>query len=154
MKTSTILASVLVVIGLFYSLKKEETNTPDTKIDPPSEDLQLIVSPVANLFSRDTFEQAAELSAFYLEASKVIRRDGENDKVVKTSSHLKTFCERSVVLRFKGVFDKVPGLSNAIHGENGALMEILGDDPGVMDHEKVADALHAIAWACQEAGEN
>ena len=94
--------------------------------------------------------QARVLSSFYFEASKTVRRDGGNARIIKTNNHLRTFGERAVTLRFQGMFQKVPGLSEAIHGGGGFLSEILGLDPGPLDHEKAADALHAVAWACQE----
>ena len=151
MKTSTVLAAVLVIVGLFYQLSGT-VNIPDVpQIDPPSADLQKAVASITVLFSSGNREQAAELFDFYFEASKIIRRDGKNERILKTNSQLRTFCERAIKIRFSGAFQKVDGLADAIHGKKGSLSKIIGLSPGELDHEKVADAFYAIAWACQEA---
>jgi hypothetical protein len=96
-------------------------------------------------------EEAAQLGAYYLSAADVVRRDGSGAKVIKTNSNLRTFLERSATLRFQGAFQKVPGLSEAVHGPNGALAKMLGLAAGDLDYAKAASALEAVAWACQEA---
>jgi hypothetical protein len=70
---------------------------------------------------------------------------------VKNTSHLRTFCENAVTLRFQGAFQTISGLADAIHGSNGALAKLLTLDVVELDHAKAADALDAVAWACQEA---
>ena len=152
MKTSTVLAVVLVAAGLIPFLSKKEASIPEVpEIGPPSAELRVAVEPIILKFSDRHRKQAAELSAFYLDVSEVIRRDGKNERILKTYAQLRTFCERAVTIRFAGAFSEVPGLAAAIHGNGGALSKLLGLSPGAMDHEKVADAFHAIAWACQEA---
>ena len=55
----------------------------------------------------------------------MLRRDGAGAQVVKTTAHFRTFCQRAVTLRFQGAFTRVPGLSDAIHGPDGALATLL-----------------------------
>lgn len=154
MKTTTITAVVLIAIGVLSVWKPSLPGpVPVPVIDAPSVSLQALVKPIIEILNDSrSHRQASILAAFYFEASEIIRRDGNNERIVKTGSHLRTFCERAATLRFQGVFSKVPGLAEAIHGGDGALPKILGLDPGPIDHEKSADALHAVAWACQEAG--
>lgn len=151
MKTTTIAAVVLIAIGVLSVWKPSLPGpSPAPNIDPPSVSLRTLVAPITKVLDGHP-KQAKVLTAFYYEASNTIRRDGNNEQIVKTGSHLRAFCNRAATLRFAGSFKKVPGLAAAIHGENGALPKILGLDPGPLDHEKAADALHAVAWACQEA---
>lgn len=151
MKTSTIIASVLIAASVL-SVWKPNLNvpTPTPDIESPSVANQQIVAPITELLKGNK-KQSRVLSAFYFEASKTLRRDGNGEKIIKTKSHFRTFCERAATLRFQGIFKSVPGLADAIHGKNGALAKIIGLEAGLLDHEKSANALHAIAWACQEA---
>lgn len=150
MKLTTIFAVVLVASGGLYWWNPQ-TGTPDIQvIRPPGPELQEIVGRITRkLIGRPA--EAKLLAAFYYEASETIRRDGYNDKVVKTNSHFATFLERSVTLRFQGIFAEVPGLAEAIHGESGVIAYILQLAPGELDHVRAAIVLEAIAWACQEA---
>ncbi len=151
MKTSTITAIVLIAVGVF-SVWRLNLNgpTPIPNIDAPSVANQQIVAPITSLLKGNK-KQSCVLSAFYFEASKTLRRDGNGEKIIKTKSHFRTFCKRAATLRFQGIFKSIPGLADAIHGKDGALSKILGLEAEMLDHEKTADALHAIAWACQEA---
>ncbi|HDZ26234.1 hypothetical protein LCGC14_0809500 [marine sediment metagenome] len=151
MKPTTITAIVLVTFGVFSILRSGQAK-PDQvpALDAPSAELQVIVKPITEVLNGYP-KQASVLSSFYLEASKTIRRDGRNAKIIRSKNHLRTFGDRAVTLRFQEIFQKVPGLSKAIHGKSGALSQVLGLDPGPLDHEKTADAFYAVAWACQEA---
>lgn len=149
MKSTTVLATILIVVGCLYTWK-QQASAPMQVIDPPDAELQEIVLPVKNVLIGHPNE-AKELASFYLEASEVIRRDGLNEKIVKTNSNLRTFCQRAVTLRFKGIFVKIPGLADAIHGKDGVMATVLGLEASEFDYTKAADAFHAIAWACQEA---
>ena len=153
MKTSTIIAVILIAIGVIFILRPNSDGpTPTPNIDAPSVANQQIVAPITRLLNNSrSHRQAGILAAFYLEASETIRRDGNNERIIKTKNHLRTFCERTATLRFQGIFKSVPGLAATIHGKDGALSKILGLEAGMLDHNKTADALHAIAWACQEA---
>lgn len=146
------LAVALTVGGLMYSSGPQAAPLPPAPtIDTPRVELQALVSPITEKLAGRPAE-AKMLAAFYFEASEIIRRDGLNTKIVKTKTHLVTFCERAAILRFQGAFTKVTGLAAAIHGPDGALAKALGLKPGSLDHVKSAEVLHAIAWACQEAG--
>ena len=125
--------------------------TPGAPVIPaPSVEVQTAVGPITMVLAGHG-DEAKELAAFYHAAAEVVRRDGAGGKVVKNTSHLRTFCERAATLRFQGAFQKVPGLSDAIHGPNGALANLLKLDVIELDHGKTADVLNAVAWACQEA---
>ena len=150
MKPSTILAAVLIAAGSLYWWKSQATSPQAPVIEPPSVAMQAVVQPVIKKLAGHPAE-AKLLAAFYFEASETVRRDGANAKIVKTKSHLVTFCERAAALRFQGAFKKVPGLAAVIHGPNGVIAKVLNLEPGELDHAKSAEVLHAIAWACQEA---
>jgi len=120
------------------------------EIPAPPVEVQTAVGPITLVLAGHG-DQAKELAAFYHTAADIVRRDGAGGKVVKNTGHLRTFCERAATLRFQGAFQKVPGLSGAIHGSDGALANLLKLDVIELDHGKTADVLNAVAWACQEA---
>ena len=153
MKTSTIIASVLIAASVLSVWKPNLRNPNDIiDIDEPAASLRIVVGPIRKLLNNNGSRgQAGILATFYFEASETILRDSNHGRILKTKNHLRTFCERAATLRFQGIFKSVPGLADAIHGENGALAKIIGLEAGLLDHEKSANALHAIAWACQEA---
>jgi hypothetical protein len=93
------------------------------------------------------------MADFYSEVAKTLRRDGKGAKVIKTTADLRTFCERSVALRFQGTFAKVPGLAAVIHGPDGALAQLLSLEAQDLDHQRAARAFEAVAWACKEAAQ-
>lgn len=150
MKPTTIFAVVLVAAGSLYWWNPQVTSPQTPVIEPPGVALQSLVAPITKKLNGNP-EEAKLLAAFYYEASETIRRDGLNAKIVKTKSHLVTFCERAASLRFQTTFAKVPGLATVIHGPDGVLAKVLNLEPGELDHAKSAEVLHAIAWACQEA---
>ncbi len=151
MKTTTIAAIVLIAAGTLSVWKSGLPGpSPMPDIKPPSVSLQALVGPITEILNGHP-EQANILASFYFEASETIRRDGRNDRIIRTKDHLRTFGERAITLRFQGIFREVFGLAEAIHGGDGALSKILGLEAGQLDHMKAADALHAVAWACQEA---
>ena len=148
MKASDLLAVALTVLVLFY---QGGTTIPDSDpIPQPDAAARSAVSSVATLLSGHKSE-AAELAAFYHAAADVLRRDGEGRKLLQNTQQLRTFCERAVTLRFQGVFTKIPGLADAIHGPQGALALLLGLEVRELDHAQAAAALDAVAWAAQEA---
>ena len=151
MSKTTIIAAVLIAFGVF-SVWKPSLSGPDPvpDIDPPSASLQVIVKPITEVLDGYP-EQEATLTGFFFEASEIIRRDGQNEKIVKTKHDLKLFLERAATLRFKGTFQKVSGLSESIHGRKGAFAKYLGTEAGLLDHTRAADVFYAVAWACQEA---
>ncbi len=148
-----VLAAILLTYGALSIWKPGLPGPePAPKIITPAVVLQDIVKPITELLNDNgSHGQASILAAFYFEASKTIRRDGNHGRILKTKDHLRTFCVRAATLRFQGIFKGVPGLSATIHGKDGVLSKIIGLEAGVLDHEKSADALHAVAWACQEA---
>lgn len=146
-----VIAAILLTYGVLSVWKPDLSGpAPTPEITPPSVSLQALVGPITEVLSGHK-EQAKVLAGFYLESSKIIRRDGQNGKIIKTKYHLKLFLERAATIRFKGAFQKIHGLSESVHGSKGVLSKILGLESGVLDHAKAADALHAVAWACQEA---
>jgi len=148
-KPTTLLAAVLIVAGLAATWRPTAPS-PDPIPDPPDAATRAIVAPVsANLAGHP--DEARQLAAFYHAAAETIRRDGNGAKVVKTTSDLRTFCQRAVTIRFQGAFAKVPGLADAIHGPDGALAKLLKLDVTDLDHASAAAALDAVAWACREA---
>lgn len=149
MKPTTLLATVLIVAGLVATWRPVAP-APEPIPEPPEAATQAIVRNVTERLAGHPNE-AQQLAAFYHTAAETIRRDGNGAKVVKTTADLRTFCQRAVTLRFQGAFAKVPGLSRAIHGPDGALAKLLKLDVVDLDHAKAAAALDAVAWACQEA---
>ena len=151
MKPTTLLAVALIVAGLVATWRPDETT--DELIPAPAEAAtRAIVAPVTQQLAGHE-EEARQLAAFYHAAAEVLRRDGAGQRVVQTTAHLKTFCERAVTLRFRGAFAAVPGLAEAIHGPDGALAKLLGLEVTELDHARAAAALDAVAWACQEAAQ-
>ena len=149
MKPTTVVAAILIVVGL-VAVWRPASPSPDPLPQPPEAATQAIVARVTQTLAGRP-EQARQLAAFYDAAAEVVRRDGDGAKVIKTTADLRTFCERAVTVRFQGAFAKVPGLAEANHGSDGALASLLGLDVSQLEHGKAADALDAIAWACQEA---
>ena len=148
-KLSDVAAIALVVVALVpWGEGADGPAAPE--IPAPSAEAKRAVMPITALLSGHG-DQARELAAFYHAAADVVRRDGAGAKVVKKTSDLRTFCEKAVTLRFQGVFQKVPGLAEVIHGSKGALAQLLELDVVELDHANAADALDAVAWACQEA---
>ena len=149
MKPTTVVAMALILAGLVATWRPVAPGDAIV-IKAPTVATRVHVDPLTAILAGHP-DEARQLAAFYHEAAKTIRRDGENARVVKTTSDLRTFCQRSVTLRFQGVFRKVPGLSDVIHGPEGALAKLLDLADTDLDHEKTAAALDAVAWACQEA---
>ena len=148
-KLSDVAAIALVVVALVpWGEGADGPAAPE--IPAPSAEAKLAVGPIIMVLAGHGNE-AKELAAFYHAAAEVVRRDGVGAKVLKNTSDLRTFGERAVTLRFQGAFQKVPGLSDAIHGPNGALANLLKLDVIELDHTKTAESLNAVAWACQEA---
>ena len=146
----TDLAAVLLAVAVVVSGGGSGGTPAGPTIPEPSADAKPAVAPVTRLLSGHP-DEARQLAAFYHDAADVLRRDGAGAKVVKTTAHFRTFCQRAVTLRFQGAFNKVGGLSDAIHGPDGALARLLKLDAAELDPVKAADALDAVAWACQEA---
>lgn len=140
MKPTTIFAVVLVAAGSLYWWNPQAVTPQAPVIEPPNAELQSLVAPITKKLGSSPAE-AKLLAAFYFEASETIRRDGLNAKIVKTKSHLRTFCERAATLRFQGAFKKVPGLAAVIHGPEGVIAKVLGLEPFEVDHTKIAEAL-------------
>ena len=149
MKPTDILAIGLAVVAVVY-LGRSPQRPDGAAIPQPTAEAKTAVTPVTTTLTGHR-EEAGQLAAFYHSAADAVRRDGAGAKVLKNTSHLRTFCERAATLRFQGAFQKVPGLSEAIHGPSGALAKLLKLDVTDLDHGKAADALDAVAWACQEA---
>lgn len=146
----TDLAAILLAVVTLVPWGRSVDGPTALEIPAPSAEVKPAVAPIT-LVLADRDSEAKELAAFYHAASDVVRRDGAGAKVIKKTSDLRTFCEKAVTLRFQGAFQKVSGLSDAIHGPDGALAKILDLDVVELDHAKAADALDAVAWACQEA---
>jgi len=119
-------------------------------ISSPTSEARQAVAPVTTVLAGHR-EEARQLAAFYHSAADTLRRDGAGARVLTNTGDLRTFCQRAATLRFQGAFQKVPGLSDRIHGPDGALGRLLKLDIAELDHGKAADALDAVAWACQEA---
>ena len=147
----TDVAAVLLAVVVFVRWGGGDAGPSDVAIPEPSADAKPAVAPVTRLLSNHA-DQAQQLAAFYHHAAETLRRDEAGAKVVKTTAHFRTFCQRAVTLRFQGAFAKVPGLTDAIHGSDGALARLLKLEVADLDPGKAADALDAVAWACQEAG--
>ncbi len=148
-KLTDVAAIALVVLALVPW--GEGVDGPTAPVIPaPSGEAKTAVEPITTLLAGHA-DQAQELAAFYHSAADVLRRDGAGAKVVETTQQLRTFCEGAVTLRFQNVFQPITGLSDAIHGPDGALAKLLSLDVAELDHAKAADALDAVAWACQEA---
>lgn len=147
LRSTDLLAIALAAFVLFH----QPAATPDTDTVPaPDATAQAVVVPITQLL-KDHKAEAVELAAFYHAASDVVGRDGAGDQIIKTTAQLRTFLERAVTLRFQAAFTQVPGLSDAIHGPSGALATLLGLEVAELDHTRAANALDAVAWACQEA---
>lgn len=95
--------------------------------------------------------EAERLAAFYRAAAAGVERDGQGARILTTKQQLRTAIERAAIFSFQGDFVKVPGLSDAIHGPNGALAKLLGLDAGALDHAAAAKALRNVADACEAA---
>ena len=149
MKPTTVVAAILIVVGL-VAVWRPASSSPEPAPQPPDAATQAIVARVTQTLAGHP-EEAQQLAAFYGAAADVVRRDGAGAKVLKTTADLRAFGQRAVTLRFQGAFAKVPGLSEAIHGPDGALARLLGLEVSQLNHGKAADALDAIAWACREA---
>jgi len=149
MKPTTLLAVGLIVAGLVAAWRPAGPS-PTPAPTPPDEATRAIVAPVSAKLAGHP-DEAGQLAAFYRAAAEALRRDGGGAQVVKTTADLRTFCERAVTVRFQGVFAKVPGLADAIHGPEGALTKLLGLEVTELDHAEAAGALDAVAWACREA---
>ena len=147
MKPANLVAAALILVGL-YAVVRPPASDPIPTPDAPDAATQAVVEPISAVLAGHG-EQAAELAAFYGAAADVVKRD---QTILTTNNQLRTYLERSVQLRFQGAFAQVPGISNAIHGPEGALAKLLGLESGPLDHAKAADALGAVAWACGEAG--
>lgn len=141
-----VIAAGAIAVILFGGTQRHD----DAAIPRPTVDVQQIVAPVTAALAGHR-DEARQLSAFYHSAAETVARDGEGAKVLQSTAHLRTFCERAATLRFQGAFQKVPGLAAAIHGPDGALAKLLGLQVAELDHGKAATALRAVAWACQEA---
>jgi hypothetical protein len=148
MKASDFLAIALTVFVLFYQGGTKNPNT--NPLPQPDAAARSAVSAVSTLLAGHKGE-AAQLAAFYHAAAEIVRRDGEGERVLTSTQQLRTFCQRAVTLRFQGVFTKIPGLADAIHGSQGALAVLLGLDVKELNHAQAAAALDAVAWAAQEA---
>jgi len=99
-KLTTLLAVVLIGAGLVAAWRPVVPNEKPIP-EPPDAATRTIVGPVsAKLAGRP--DQARQLAAFYHEVAETIRRDGNGAKVIKTADDLRTFCQRSVTLRFQG----------------------------------------------------
>jgi len=149
MKPADFLAIGLAFVAIVY-LGGGAQRPDDSAIPRPAAEVQQVVAPVTAALAGHR-DEARQLAAFYKSAAETVFRDGAGAKVIKSTAHLRTFCERAATLRFQGAFQKVPGLSAAIHGPGGALAKLLGLEVAELDHAKAAAALRAVAWACQEA---
>ena len=135
-------AALLLLVGLSqFGPSPAETPT----IPAPSATLQEAVKPVTAALHGHP--QAAELANCYRTLADVVGRDST---VIKTKHDLVRYLKNGVTLRFQGIFQKVPGLSDKIHGPTGVLMTHLGPDPGELDHAAAKQALLAIAWAATQ----
>jgi hypothetical protein len=147
LRSTDLLAIALAAFVLFH----QPSSMPETDpIPTPDAATQAIVQPITAVLAGHKAE-AAELAAFYHAAADVVGRDGAGDQIIKTTAQLRTFLERAVTLRLQAAFTQVPGLSDAIHGPSGALATLLGLEVAELDHTRAANALDAVAWACQEA---
>jgi hypothetical protein len=148
MKPSTVMmiGGVLLLVAFFFSKGGGDPVTPDvTPIPTPSNALQNAVQPITTALKGHP--QAKEFSNCYRTLADVVGRDST---VIKTKHDLARYLESSVKLRFQDVFQKAPGLANAIHGPDGVLMRHLGADPGPLDHAAAKQVLLAIAWAAKQ----
>ncbi|MCR4411295.1 MAG: hypothetical protein NUV77_02585 [Thermoguttaceae bacterium] len=149
MKPADFLAIGLAFVAIVYL--GGGVQRPDSTVIPlPAGEVQQVVAPVTAALAGHR-DEARQLTAFYHSAAETVRRDGAGAKVIKSTAHLRTFCERAATLRFQGAFQKVPGLAAAVHGPDGALAKLLGLEVAELKHGKAADVLDAVAWACQEA---
>lgn len=149
MKPADFLAIGLAFVAIVY-LGGGAQHPDGAAISPPTTEVQRVVAPVTAALAGHR-DEARQLAAFYHSAAETVRRDGAGAKVIKSTAHLRTFCERAATFRFQGAFQKVPGLAAAVHGPDGALAKLLGLEVAELQHGKAADALDAVAWACQEA---
>ena len=149
MKPADFLAIGLAFVAIVYL--GGGAQRPDSTVIPlPAGEVQQVVAPATAALAGNR-DEARQLAAFYHSAAETVRRDDAGAKVIKSTAHLRTFCERAATLRFQGAFQKVPGLAAAVHGPDGALAKLLGLEVAELEHGKAADALDAVAWACQEA---
>ncbi len=149
MKPTTLPAVVLILTGLVATWRPTAP-APSLIPAPAAVSTRAAVGPVSVRLAGHA-DEARQLAAFYHAAADCLRRDGAGEKVVKTTSDLRTFCQKAVTLRFQGAFARAPGLAETIHGPEGALAKLLGLDVVELDHIRAAVAMDAIAWACQEA---
>jgi len=117
---------------------------------PPSQPVRPECASIVAVL-RGHADEAQQLAAFYAAAADMIDRDASGARILATKHQLRTALERAAVLRFQGAFAKVAGLSDAIHGPDGALAKLLGLEAGPLDHRVAADAMRAVAAACREA---
>jgi hypothetical protein len=159
-KPTIALACLLIAVAAVFAPSKgcaipwpSPAPIDDTTIPTPTVAAQDAVRPITRVLEGHA-AQAAELAQYYGTAADDLRRralDAQGKPIIGDTRTLRTFLERSVTVRFAGRFEPVPGLSDAIHGPDGALGKLLGLDPGELDVERAAAALEAVAWACQEA---
>jgi len=148
-KPTTLIATLLIVTGLVAAWRPS-TSSERTIPAPPDAATRANVRDVTTVLTGHPNE-ARKLATFYHEAAETIRRDGQGAKIIKTTADLRTFCQRTVTLRFQGDFAKVPGLADAIHGPKGALARLLQLEVTELDPIQAANGLDAVAWACEEA---
>lgn len=149
MRTSDLVAIGLACVAV-VALGRFSAPSGDVAYPEPPAAAREAVAPVTARLAGHP-DEAEQLARFYHDAADALRRDGAGAKVLTSTAHVRTFCERAVTLRFQGTFQKVPGLTDAIHGPEGAFAQLLALDVTELDHAKAADAFDAVAWACREA---
>ena len=120
-------------------------STPEPDIIPvpvPSASMQAMCQPIKDALAGHP--QAAEFSSFWRTLAEVVGRDTDT---IKTKYDLTKYMKAASVLRFEGLFQKVPKLNDLIHGPKGVIMQHLGDKPGPLDHAAAKEVLLGIAWA-------
>lgn len=108
---------------------------------PP--DHQAIAQPVRDLVA--AHPQKQELFAFYMALAETVPRLPDT----ATGKQVRDWFENAAKLMFGDTFQKVPGLAERIHGQNGVIAQIYGLEPGKLDKPKMQSALKAVAWACR-----
>ncbi len=149
MKPTTLMGLVMIAAAV-TAMWRPDAPPVETTVEAPDATVQAVVAPVSAKLAERSGE-AWQLAAFYAAAAEAIRRDGQGDRIVRTTGELRTFLERTATIRFQGAFRQVPGLADAIHGPKGALAQLLDLEATDLDHDRAAAALDAVAWACGEA---
>jgi len=152
------IAIVLIGIGLLKPSIPGFINNKPIAIDvlelaEPSDDkLKAEANDVVAIFKHagsDAKSDARRLRDLYMDLAKLVSLDGE-DEVIKNTEEIRQANSLTGVMLRLDIKDKYPNLAKEAKE---VIVAAIGDDNIVLSKElrvKTADALNALAWACNE----